>query len=45
VYGKAFRKLNENDLGGWLLFFDIWQFIYYIIFLPAMWKKPKRTWQ
>ena len=45
VYGKAFRKLNENDLGGWLLFFDLWQFIYYIIFLPALWKKPKRTWQ
>src|SRR5580765_78712 len=36
IYGKAFKKLNEGDLAGWLFFFDIWQFFYYLIFLPAL---------
>lgn len=45
IYGKAFRKLNERDLSGWLLLFDIWQFFYYLIFTPSLWRKPKRTWQ
>jgi hypothetical protein len=45
IYGKAFKKLNETDLISWLFFFDVWQFFYYIIFTPALWKKPKRTWQ
>ena len=44
VYSKAFRKLNEVDLSGWLFFFDLWQFFYYLIFTPALLKKPKRTW-
>jgi glycosyltransferase involved in cell wall biosynthesis len=45
VYGNAFKKLNEADLSGLLLFFDIWQFFYYLIFTPSLWRKPKRTWQ
>jgi hypothetical protein len=45
IYGKAFKKLNEADLSGLLLFFDIWQFFYYLIFTPSLWRKPKRTWQ
>ena len=45
IYSKSFKKLNETDLISWLLFFDIWQFFYYLIFAPALWKKPKRTWQ
>jgi glycosyltransferase involved in cell wall biosynthesis len=45
IYSKSFKKLNETDLISWLLFFDIWQFFYYLIFVPALWKKPKRTWQ
>jgi len=44
IYSKSFKKLNESDLSGWLLFFDIWQFFYYLIFTPALLKKPKRTW-
>jgi glycosyltransferase involved in cell wall biosynthesis len=45
VYGNAFKKLNETDLSGLLFFFDIWQFFYYLIFTPALLKKPKRVWQ
>lgn len=44
VYTKGLKKLGETDLGGWLLFLDIWQFFYYIIFAPALWKKPRPTW-
>jgi glycosyltransferase involved in cell wall biosynthesis len=44
VYTKSLKRLGETDLGGWLLFFDIWQFFYYIIFAPALWKKPRPTW-
>jgi glycosyltransferase involved in cell wall biosynthesis len=44
VYTKSLKKLGETDLGGWLLFLDIWQFFYYIIFAPALWKKPRPTW-
>lgn len=44
VYTKSLKKLGESDLGAWLLFLDIWQFFYYIIFAPALWKKPRPTW-
>lgn len=44
VYTRSLKQLGEADLGGWLLFLDIWQFFYYIIFAPALWKKPRPTW-
>ncbi|HEY0680137.1 MAG TPA: glycosyltransferase [Chitinophagaceae bacterium] len=44
VYSKALKRLDETDLGGWLFLLDIWQFFYYIIFAPALWKKPRPTW-
>lgn len=44
IYTKALKKLDESDLTAWLLFMDIWQFFYYIIFAPALWKKPRPTW-
>jgi glycosyltransferase involved in cell wall biosynthesis len=44
VYFKSMKKLNESDLWSWFPFFDIWMFFYYIIFLPALWKRPSRTW-
>ncbi len=45
VYYKAMRKLNENDLWPiwWLL--DVWMFIYYIIFLPTLFKRPSTGWK
>lgn len=44
IYNKAMKKLNEGDLFGWWIILDIWMFIYYLIFAPALWKRPKKTW-
>lgn len=44
VYYKAMTRLNEKDLFAWWWLLDIWMFIYYCIFAPALWKKPKKTW-
>ena len=44
IFFKAMKKLNEADLWPWFLFFDIWMFFYYIIFAPALWKKPRVSW-
>jgi len=45
IYVNAMKKLNEQDLTSWLLFFDVWQFFYYLLFIPALWRKPRRSWQ
>jgi cellulose synthase/poly-beta-1,6-N-acetylglucosamine synthase-like glycosyltransferase len=44
VYRKTMYKLNEGDLWGWFWLFDIWMFIYYIVFFPAIFKKPRNNW-
>jgi glycosyltransferase involved in cell wall biosynthesis len=44
IYHKAMNKLNEKDLFAWWWLLDIWMFIYYCIFAPALWKKPKKNW-
>jgi cellulose synthase/poly-beta-1,6-N-acetylglucosamine synthase-like glycosyltransferase len=44
IWNKAMKRLGESDLFSMFLFWDIWMFIYYIIFAPALWKKPKKTW-
>ena len=44
VFYKAMKKLNESDLWGWFLFFDIWIFFYYIFTVPAIWKAPRKNW-
>ena len=44
VYYKTMKKLNEADLYPWFLFFELWMCIYYIVFLPSLFRKPKRTW-
>jgi glycosyltransferase involved in cell wall biosynthesis len=45
VYAKALKKLGEKDLLPFFIFFDIWMFFYYIIFAPALLKKPKQNWK
>ncbi len=37
-------KLDEKDLFGMWWLFDIWMVVYYFIFVPALWKKPKKSW-
>ncbi|MDB5203373.1 MAG: glycosyltransferase [Ferruginibacter sp.] len=45
VYSKVMNKLGEKDLFPLFLFFDLWMFVYYLMFAPALAKKPKPTWK
>ena len=45
IFYKSMEKLNEKDLWPWWWLFDIWMFVYYLIFAPAVWKKPRKTWK
>lgn len=44
IFGKAMKKMGEDDLRGWFWFFDLWMFFYYLIFAPALWRKPDQEW-
>ncbi|RYY27004.1 MAG: glycosyltransferase, partial [Chitinophagaceae bacterium] len=44
IYSKSMARLQEKDLFAWWWLLDIWMFFYYIIFAPAIWKKPKKSW-
>jgi glycosyltransferase involved in cell wall biosynthesis len=41
---KSMKKLGEKDLWPWFIFLDMWMFLYYLIFAPALWKRPKKNW-
>jgi len=41
---KSMKKMGEKDLWPWFVFLDMWMFFYYLIFAPALWKKPKQHW-
>lgn len=45
IYAKTMKKLGENDLVPMFIFFEIWMFFYYIIFAPALVRKPRQTWK
>lgn len=44
VWNKAMKRLNESDLFGAFIFWDLWMFFYYIIFAPTLWKRPRKSW-
>lgn len=44
VLYKSMVKMGEKDLWPWFVVLDIWMFLYYIIFAPALWRKTKRNW-
>lgn len=44
IYRKAMIRMDEKDLWPWFIFLDMWLFIYYIIFAPALWRKPHKNW-
>lgn len=44
IFYRAMKKLGEADLWPWFFFLDIWMFFYYLIFAPALWRKPGRKW-
>ena len=41
---KAMKKMGEADMWPWFIILDMWMFFYYIIFAPALWKRPGRNW-
>lgn len=44
VWFKTMKKLNEADLWPYFIFLDIWMFFYYLLFTPALFKKPAKSW-
>jgi glycosyltransferase involved in cell wall biosynthesis len=44
IFYKGMEKLNEKDLWRWWWLLDIWMFWYYLIFAPAIWRKPRQNW-
>jgi glycosyltransferase involved in cell wall biosynthesis len=44
IWNRSMKKLDESDLFPLFLFWDMWMFFYYILFLPSLWKKPKKNW-
>ena len=45
VQFRAMAKLNERDLFGYFLIFDVWMFFYYIIFSLSVFKKAPNHWK
>lgn len=44
ILWKSMKKMGEKDLWPWFIFLDMWMFFYYIIFFPALWRKPQNKW-
>ncbi|HVK96550.1 MAG TPA: glycosyltransferase family 2 protein, partial [Flavisolibacter sp.] len=44
IWYKSMQKLGEKDLFPLFILWDVWQFIYFIIFAPSLIKKPKNSW-
>jgi hypothetical protein len=44
IYHKSMSKLGERDLWIWFPLLDLWMFLYYLIFIPTLWKRPKQSW-
>lgn len=44
VLRKSMVKMGEKDLWPWFIFLDMWMFFYYLIFFPALWRKPQNRW-
>jgi glycosyltransferase involved in cell wall biosynthesis len=45
VYFKSMKKLGEMDLFIWWWLLDMWMFLYYLIFVQALWKRPRPNWK
>jgi hypothetical protein len=44
IYFKTMKRLNESDLFPFFLLFELWMCVYYVLFLPALFKKAKKSW-
>ena len=45
IFYGSMTKLKERDLFWLFPLFDLWGFIYYLIFAPALWRRPRTTWK
>ena len=45
VLKKAMQKLGEADLWKWFPLLDAWMCFYYIIFAPALYRRPSKHWK
>jgi glycosyltransferase involved in cell wall biosynthesis len=45
IWHKGMEKLGESSLWPWYWLLDIWMFFYYLIFMPALWRRPKASWK
>jgi hypothetical protein len=39
------KRLHEGDLFTMYPLLDMWMCIYYLMFLPALFKRPKKKWK
>lgn len=44
VYFKTMKKLNESDLFPLFFVFELWMCLYYLLFLPSLFRKAKKSW-
>ncbi|MFM2138378.1 MAG: hypothetical protein RJA57_685 [Bacteroidota bacterium] len=44
VLWRSMRRMGEGDLWYGFLFLDMWMFFYYILFAPALWRRPQNKW-
>lgn len=42
IWKKAMTRLQEGDLFRWFLLLDVWMFLYYLLFIPTLWRKPRK---
>jgi glycosyltransferase involved in cell wall biosynthesis len=45
MWQKTMKKLNEADLFPYFIFLDIWMSFYFLLFAPALWKRPAKEWK
>ena len=45
IFNKTMKRLNEADLFPMYPLLDMWMCIYYLMFLPALFKRPKKKWK
>ncbi|MBM3441178.1 MAG: glycosyltransferase [Bacteroidetes bacterium] len=45
IFYKVMRRLEEGDLWPWYWLLDLWQWLYYLIFIRAPWMKPRPGWK
>jgi glycosyltransferase involved in cell wall biosynthesis len=45
IFRKTMLRLGEADLWPWFWLLDLWQWLYYLIFIRAPWMAPRPGWK